>query len=282
MEQFAPLGRRRSRVVRRRHACRRPLCCKPMLRTVPPLARRSQLRPRSPIFREYPLVVSHRLEEVSVEVPLELTFRNVDKSSAIEQLIRKRVDKLSQLRRNVTRCRVAVEQPHQHATSGSPYRVRIDLVVPPDKELVVDEKPGKNALNETLQTIIGRAFDAAERQLKKATDRQRNHVKDHSTEQNLALVVRKFSDQGYGFIQSLDGQELYFHEHSVLHGDFSRLELGTMVRYESEVGDEGPQATSVQIVSKPGKRTTDGNVTEAWNGSSDRELEDHSTSRDNA
>lgn len=28
-----------------------------------------------------------------------------------------------------------------------------------------------------------------------------------------------------------------------------------MVRYDSELGNDGPQATSVQIISKPGKRT---------------------------
>lgn len=189
-----------------------------------------------------------------MEVPLELTFRNVAKSDAIEDLINRRVEKLNQLRRNLTRCRVTLEQPHQHATSGSPYRVRIDLTVPPDKDLVVDQRPGKNALNETLQTIIGRAFDAAERQLKKATARQRNEVKVHAQDENLALVARKFSKESYGFLETLDGEELYFHGNSVLHGDFSRLEVGTMVRYESELGEQGPQASSVQIVAKPGKR----------------------------
>jgi cold shock CspA family protein len=43
---------------------------------------------------------------------------------------------------------------------------------------------------------------------------------------------------------------VYFHRNSVLHGDFERLAVGTEVRFTPQDGDEGPQASSVQIVSK--------------------------------
>ena len=38
---------------------------------------------------------------------------------------------------------------------------------------------------------------------------------------------------------------------SVLDGKFRRPEAGTEVRYEEELGEKGPQATTVQIVNYP-------------------------------
>ena len=40
----------------------------------------------------------------------------------------------------------------------------------------------------------------------------------------------------------------------MLQGDFPRLEIGTGVRFVEERGEEGPQASTVQIVDKPGAR----------------------------
>jgi cold shock CspA family protein len=49
-----------------------------------------------------------------------------------------------------------------------------------------------------------------------------------------------------------DERQVYFHRNSVLHGDFERLAIGTEVRFSAEDGDDGPQASSVQIVAKLG------------------------------
>jgi cold shock CspA family protein len=76
-------------------------------------------------------------------------------------------------------------------------------------------------------------------------------------EAHRGLVVRLFMDQGYGFLRSADEEEIYFHRNSVLHDDFPRLTVGTEVRYEPSVGEMGPQASTVQIVNKPGKRESE-------------------------
>jgi cold shock CspA family protein len=65
-------------------------------------------------------------------------------------------------------------------------------------------------------------------------------------------VVRIFREDGYGFIKTLDGEEIYFHRNSVLHDDFDRIEVGTGVRFTATEGDKGLQTTSVEIVDKPG------------------------------
>ena len=49
-----------------------------------------------------------------------------------------------------------------------------------------------------------------------------------------------------------DDRQLYFHSNSVLHIEFERLTVGTEVRFTAEQGEDGPQASGVQVVGKPG------------------------------
>jgi cold shock CspA family protein len=72
-----------------------------------------------------------------------------------------------------------------------------------------------------------------------------------------AVVTKLFRDEGYGFIKTREGRDIYFHRNSVLHHDFDRLTIGTAVRFEEEEGEKGPQATSVQVVDKPGSQVSD-------------------------
>ena len=64
-------------------------------------------------------------------------------------------------------------------------------------------------------------------------------------------IVEKLFGEGYGFLREVgDDRQVYFHRNSVLHDDFERLAVGTEVRFTPQDGDEGPQASSVQIVAK--------------------------------
>ncbi len=65
-------------------------------------------------------------------------------------------------------------------------------------------------------------------------------------------MTKLFRDLDYGFIKTLDGEDVYFHRNSVIHGDFDHIEVGTGVRFEAVEGEQGLQATTVQIVDKPG------------------------------
>lgn len=185
-----------------------------------------------------------------MQVPLELSFRNVRKTPDVEELIERKVKKLEEFCDYISSCRVAVERPHQHEESGNPYRVRLDLRVPPGHEIIVDEDPMKHQLNEELRTVINSAFEAAERQLKEVVERQRGEVKRH--QEPIAFVVRMFDD--YGFLKTPQAREVYFHRNSVIGQDWERLDVGTQVRFEESMGEDGPQATTVQIIDKPGAR----------------------------
>lgn len=185
-----------------------------------------------------------------MEIPLQVTFRDVPPRSDIEDRIRRKAAKLERVCDRIIRCRVAVERPHTHPDTGNPYRVRIELTMPPGHEIVVVEDPLDNDLQTELVTVINNAFRAAERQLERVVEKQRGEVKAHA--EPRALVVRLFRDQGYGFLKAPDNREIYFHRNSVVAHDWDRLVVGAQVRFEEEMGVMGPQATTVHLVDKPG------------------------------
>lgn len=194
-----------------------------------------------------------------MKVPPQIEFRDVNRTPRLEQLIKEKIARLEKFCDHITSCRVAVERPHQHESGGNPYRIRIDITVPPGHEIVVTKKPGDHDLHDDLKTVINHSFRAAERQLKELTDRQQAEVKKH--EEPRALVSKIFPDQGYGFLQTLEGREVYFHKNSVIQHEFDDLAVGTEVRFTQTMGQQGPQATTVHIVNKPGERASErGNV----------------------
>ena len=58
----------------------------------------------------------------------------------------------------------------------------------------------------------------------------------------------------FGLLESSDGREIYFHRNSVLDDDYSRLAVGSRVTYAEEMGEKGPQASTVKLMGKHGLR----------------------------
>jgi cold shock CspA family protein/ribosome-associated translation inhibitor RaiA len=192
-----------------------------------------------------------------MKIPPEITYRNLEKTDAIEALVQEKVAKLEHICNYINSCHIAIEKIHDRPRSGSPYRVRIDLTVPPGHELVAERNPGEGVQYQPLEAVIRETFDAMRQQLSKLTQRQRPSDKANRYEEaqdSTAFVTKLFPDRGYGFLKTLDGREIYFHSNSVLHNDFDRLEIGTGVHFALEDGEEGPQASTVKIVDKPGVR----------------------------
>jgi cold shock CspA family protein len=197
---------------------------------------------------------------------VQITFRNVQPSAEIEEWIRDEVAKLDTLYGRVMGCRVAVEVPHRHHKRGWPYHIRIDLTVP-GGEIVVKRQPSLNARarhlgereikkkaevnipHKQLRLAINDAFKAAGRRLQDYARRQRGDVKSPSLLPK-ARVSKILPQEGYGFLTADDGRVIYFHKNSVLGRAFPRLKVGTAVKFVEELGEKGPQASTVRIVSK--------------------------------
>ena len=109
----------------------------------------------------------------------EISYRGVNKTDALENLIAEKITKLEQVYDQISSCRISLERPHDHPESGSPYRVRLDITVPESREVVVDKSPDDGTQYPPLEAVIRDAFEAATRQLKALNQQQHNHMKTH-------------------------------------------------------------------------------------------------------
>jgi len=166
----------------------------------------------------------------------------------IESAIRANADWLENYYDRIMSCRVVVDRPHLHHQEGNLYQIRIDLKVP-GRELAVKREPSQHADYKDLNIMIRDAFDEARRQLEDYARRQRGEVKARQSQPH-ARVVRVFPEAGYGFLATPDGREIYFHKNSVIEANFSDLTAGTEVRFVEELGEQGPQASTVTPVGR--------------------------------
>jgi len=204
-----------------------------------------------------------------MEIPLQITFRNLAPSEEIEKRIRKKVEKLGLFYNHLLSCRVTVETPHRHHRKGRSYAVRIDLAVP-ENELVIrhttnrlaitrrtsankaelqlheSHEPSKHAAREDLYVAIRDAFDAAGRKLQDYARRQSLAIKPHKLPAD-GRIIRLFPNERYGFLKTVDDREIYFHGNSVLKPGFDQLNIGMKVYFAEEEGEKGPQASTVRF-----------------------------------
>lgn len=185
-----------------------------------------------------------------MELPLQISFREIEPSPAIAARIRKKAARLERFFPHIMSCRIVVEAPHRRHREGKLYQVSLDLTVP-GGEIAVNRDGPMNHAHEDLHVAIRDTFDTAVRQLKEHARRLRREVKTHAAPPH-GQVVRLFPHEGYGFILLPDGQEVYFHRNSVLNGAFDGLEVGCDVRLVMADGEspQGPQATTVQPVGR--------------------------------
>jgi len=108
-----------------------------------------------------------------MKIPLQVTFRDMQSSDAVETRIREKADKLGRFYDRIMGCRVVVEMPQRHKHQGKLHSVRIDLTVP-GAELVANQTQ-----HEDVYIAIRDAFTAITRQLEDYVHKQRGDVKTH-------------------------------------------------------------------------------------------------------
>jgi ribosomal subunit interface protein len=185
-----------------------------------------------------------------MQLPLQITFKNVDSTETIEASIRNHAARLDRFFDRIMRCHVVVAAPQRRQRKGRLYNVRINLTIP-QHEIVVNREPRLDHAHEDVEVAIRDAFNAAARQLEDYARRMRGDVKAHPVPPH-GRVKALFPEKGYGFIESSEGLEIYFHRNSVVDDAFPRLNVGDEVRYvpqEKESG-LGPQASTVIPVGK--------------------------------
>jgi cold shock CspA family protein len=193
-----------------------------------------------------------------------ITFRGVERTSALESDILTRVRKLETYYPGIMGCAVLVALVQRHHEAGNRYHVRIDLTVP-GEEIVVAHDAGLHATAQDIdaekltkvaesdperkhaRVAIREAFDIARHRLQDYARRQRGAVKT-ATRQARGRVSQLFPIDEYGYIEAEDGHEVYFQKSSALKDMFGRLAVGSAVSFVEEPGEKGPQASTVKLL----------------------------------
>jgi cold shock CspA family protein/ribosome-associated translation inhibitor RaiA len=205
-----------------------------------------------------------------MHLPPTITFRGIDHSAALEAEIRTRITKLETYYRSIMGCRVLVELVQRHHETGNRYHVRIDLTVP-GEEIVVAHEANLHATAQDIElrkttkrdepeperkhvrVALREAFDIARRRLQDYARRQRGTVKSPARQPRGRVGQLSPIDE-YGYIAAEDGHQVYFQKSSVLKGGFDHLIVGSAVSFVEEVGEKGPQASTVKLLHPRRKR----------------------------
>lgn len=183
-----------------------------------------------------------------MQVPLQITFRNMETSESLESYIRERAAKLDSSCENMVSCRVVVEAPHKHQRKGGLFHATIDITLPRET-IVINREPDQHKSYHDAYVVVRDVFDSAQRKLREVVDRQKGEVKAHG-EMPQGKITELYPYEDYGRIVTAAGDDIYFHRNSLINADFAGLSIGDAVRFVEEQGDNGPQATSVRVVGK--------------------------------
>lgn len=186
-----------------------------------------------------------------MQKPLQITFKDLEHSETLETMVRERAERLERFHPAIIGCRVVVEAPYRSAEgTRPPLGLTIEIEVPGRPMIVARETADRVDSKGGQAAVVGRAFEAAQRQLQDAVDVQKAEVKQHDNHGSTGQVVRLFPEQSYGFVEVRGSPDLYFTRNAVVGGDFDDLEPGTLVHVTiaTTEGPMGPQASSVRLL----------------------------------
>jgi ribosomal subunit interface protein len=116
-----------------------------------------------------------------MQMPLQITSRQLPVTRAIENSIKQKIKKLDRLHDQIIGCRVTIDTPHRHKHKGRQYNLSIDMTVP-GKEIVV-----KHESHEDLYVSIREAFEAAKRQLVEYSAKRKAEPKSRTGAEEFIL-----------------------------------------------------------------------------------------------
>jgi cold shock CspA family protein/ribosome-associated translation inhibitor RaiA len=184
-----------------------------------------------------------------MQTPVEIDFQGMATRPDLQDVIAGHVDKLETRYGRLTACRVVLKAPGRHHQTGGLYEVNIRLALPNGREVDVARTAKADERHSDVVFAINDAFKRARRRLQDHVRRMQGHVKEHEG-QPIGTISRLDPSGDFGFLQAADGHEVYFHKNSVLDGTFGRLGVGSRVFFAEEMGEKGPQASTVRPVGK--------------------------------
>jgi cold shock CspA family protein len=190
--------------------------------------------------------------ETVMQTPAQIELEGVRETPELQASIDQHFAELENRFGRLTAGRVVVKGPGDHHRTGGQFQVSIRLALPDGREVNVGRTPKQDDRYTDLTFAVDNAFKRARRQLQDRARLMRGQTKQHES-QPVGTVVRIDPSGEFGFLESADGREIYFNRSSVLDGA-SNITVGTRVSYVEEIGEKGPQASTVKTLGKHGLR----------------------------
>ena len=189
-----------------------------------------------------------------MQEPLQIAFHNMEHSDMIEELVRERAARLDKFTDQIISCRIVIRAPHKQKT-GSTLGISIDIGLPGKKDVHVNREGRVHETRADAHRVVREAFDIAERQIEEHERINRGEIKHHDNLPTYGRIARLNREQDFGFVETAEGVELYFHRSVVEEDAFDDLDVGSEVLYQqaSYESPAGPQASVVKRV-HPGQR----------------------------
>ena len=184
-----------------------------------------------------------------METPVEIDFQGMDANPSVRDTIAKHVTQLEERFGRITAGRVVLKAPGEHHRTGGLYEIGIRLMLPEGREVNISHTEQDDERHSDLTFAINSAFKHARRQLQDQVRKLQRQVKHHDG-LPIGTVVGLDPLGEFGFIETDDGREIYFHRNSVLGGEFPQLAVNSRVTYAEEMGEKGPQASTVKLMGK--------------------------------
>lgn len=184
-----------------------------------------------------------------METPVEIDFQGMAARPDVRDAIDRNVHQLEERFGRITAGRVVLKAPGGHHRTGGLFEINIHLVLPGGREVNLGHTRQDDERYANIDFAISDTFKRARRQLQDRVRKLQGAIKQH--EGPPVGTVVKLDPQGeFGFIETADDREIYFHRNSVLKAEFPLLTVGARVTYAEEEGEKGPQASTVRILRK--------------------------------
>jgi cold shock CspA family protein/ribosome-associated translation inhibitor RaiA len=190
-----------------------------------------------------------------MQTPVEIDFQGTQANEQLRTCVTKNISTLEQRFGRITACRVVIRGPSERHRNGGAFDITIRLSLPQGREVDIGRSEKAQADNRLLDPMVAvnDAFKRARRRLQDHARRMQGNVKAHDGPP-VATVTRFDEAAGFGFLETPDGREVYFHKNSILDNGAREVVPGTRVTFFEEMGDKGPQASTVKVLGKHAMR----------------------------
>jgi cold shock CspA family protein/ribosome-associated translation inhibitor RaiA len=184
-------------------------------------------------------------------IPVEIDFQGLPADERLRTCVNKNISMLEQRFGRITACRVVIRGPSERHRNGGAFDITIRLSLPQGRQVDIGRSEKAQADSRLLDPMVAvnDAFKRARRRLQDQARRMQGHIKSHDGPP-IATVIRFDTAAGFGFLETPDGREIYFHKNSILDDGARQVAPGARVTFFEEMGEKGPQASTVRVLGK--------------------------------